>query len=365
MLDIAANSGVIGLLCFIGLIAVSVLQLRRTPESAESELAESHLRPTQRSDVISPRAATAIVASMLLVVGWIAGTENSLHWHVIVAGILAASLAPLFTKTLTQCDRGFCCTTVSVVAALLIHLLAAGGIGMPAILLLLLVFVTTSHTDHGISETSDSNRVPFGVSILLVTAFAACVQTSLVPVISSTTHIADGDFASISAGQIDDAKASYIRAAEADPLSPEPLLRLSHLSFSLWEQTDETTYFEHGVDFAIDAAKASPYSGIPYFLLGKRFRQRYHRTHNPDDARASYHALQKSLEAYPTQPFWNAEYALVLNDTKDFDAARQAARRTLTLDEINHRAGHLDRYLPEETVASIKRLADSTVNSRN
>ena len=60
---------------------------------------------------------------------------------------------------------------------------------------------------------------------------------------------------------------------------------------------------------------------------------------------------------YPTNPKWTAETAQALALAGDPLRAATAARRALELDEINRAAGHVDRYLPDDLLTDVQRIA--------
>ena len=67
--------------------------------------------------------------------------------------------------------------------------------------------------------------------------------------------------------------------------------------------------------------------------------------------------LQNTLATYPTNPTWTAETAQALALAGDSQEAATMARRALELEKINRDAGHVDRYLPDELLTDIKRIA--------
>jgi len=134
-------------------------------------------------------------------------------------------------------------------------------------------------------------------------------------------------------------------------------MRLSDLSFLFWEQTRDDDRFEEGVNFALEARTRNPNSGFYAYQIGRRFRQRFHRSRDAEHAQSAAEWLASALELYPTHPLWNAEWAIALNEAGRTAAAATAARRTLDLEKINQDAGHVDRFLPRPVLLQIQDLA--------
>ncbi|MFP6765252.1 MAG: hypothetical protein VB858_16610, partial [Planctomycetaceae bacterium] len=197
-----------------------------------------------------------------------------------------------------------------------------------------------------------------GLSVGFVVLFALCLQTSFLPVLQARAELQTGDYEVTLSSRFDRARSRYRQAAETDPFSPTPLMRLAGLSFDLWGQSRQDDDFMEGVKFALEAERRNPDSGIYKYRIGLRYRQRFQQTRNRDFAIEAAGWLEQALLSYPSQPLWNAEYTLALNEAGMTEQAGQAARKTLELESINRTAGHLDRFLPESVLAKVRELAD-------
>lgn len=371
LLDVMANAGVPGvlaLLLFGGVLLRNALFLLR---SRRQEVCVAPTKPdVSDPDVDYPSATTVVCAAAGIAAGWLFIAEASLDWKIVSTGLVAVVVcvgAAQFPSTGPgSSDTGVpCSAAMAALVALLVHLLAAGGIAMPAIsgcLLALAILAEPRRAEAPVKPAPDepasrSRVVALVLAVTFVAGFAACLQTAFVPVIRSTSELRSGDYEATEQSRFDLAVTRYSQAAQADPFSPAPLMRLSDVSFLLWEQTGKKEHFDEGVDFAREAAKRNPHSGFYAYQIGRRYRQRARMTDDGDAAESAVKWLAKALEAYPTHPLWNAEYTIALDEAGQNDEARRAARKTLELEAINQSAGHLDRFLPEPVLDEVTKIA--------
>ncbi len=266
--------------------------------------------------------------------------------------------------------------------ALLVHLLGAGGMEMPAIaqtLLLLLalasVLVQPAATqgerkkEKGKSEEKKGDkRTTFAVSLLsfalMAVLFVECLLTATGPVLNRRALVAAGDFAWMEQGDQHRAVTLYQRAAEHDPFSPEPAARLAELAFRRWQTstTASEADFQHVVDLSQIAIEKNPASANGYWTLGQRYLEKFHRRANPDDAAAAVEYLTQAAERYPHHAALRAELADALDKAGLKQQARREANRSRELDQINRREGHRDKYLPPRVVDLLNRIVRDAAN---
>ena len=105
------------------------------------------------------------------------------------------------------------------------------------------------------------------------------------------------------------------------------------------------------------AIQLDPYNSRLYRRLGEMELARFARTADPHDAAAACDALAKAVERYPNDSSLRARYATALVSAGRTAAARREAEEAIHLDEINRQRGHTDRYLPDATLLTLRRLA--------
>jgi hypothetical protein len=240
--------------------------------------------------------------------------------------------------------------------ALLVHLLGAGGIEMPAIVqtLLVLAVVGCAHGWRAWSARWGVVAVGGVGSLLLI----LCVLTGTRPVLTSRGLLDAGDAALLQDRNATAALRFYADAAEADPLNPEPPLRQAELMFQRWQADPQTNDqdFWRAVQFMRQAIERDPHSPFVYRRLGEWQMARHAVTGEPDSARAAARAFTAAVDRYPHLPALRAERALALDAAgKPQDAAAEA-RIALRLDEINRRRGHRDKELSPAIRVGLRRV---------
>jgi len=363
LFDVMASAGLPGLLALLFLVAVFARNLRALILTGQLKAATQASSGDGEQFGLPPSAAV-IATATAIVAGWQFAVEALLDPRILSTGLLAVLISLLSRPIQPATKPGISRIAVSAaVVSLLVHLLAAGGIAMPAICSCLFALMLLTETQPGLpapgktSQQTSGFRAP-AMAIALVTAFGLCLQTSFLPVLRARSEIQSGDHEVTLSSRLDRARSHYQLAAEADPFSPAALMRLSGLAFALWEQNGQDEDFTEGVQLALEASRRNPHSGIYQYQTGIRYRQRFEQTKNQDFAIEAASRLERALTSYPTHPLWNAEYTLALADAGLRDQARRAARKTLRLETINREAGHLDRFLPDSILKTVRELAE-------
>ena len=247
-------------------------------------------------------------------------------------------------------------------AALLVHLLGAGGIAMPAIaqtLLLLLALASLLAQPCGAEPgMRESPRWLFVIGCAMPALFIACLLTATGPVLNRRALVASGDFAWLKQGNSRRAATFYLKAVEHDPFSPEPANRLAEVSFRRWKTSAAPSEadFQDVVGLSEIAIAKDPFSANGYWTLGQRFLEKFSRTQDPQDAAAAEKRLAEAAERYPNHAAFHAEWADALDKAGRKQRAREEAKRSLDLDAVNRNEGHRDKYLPPQTVEMLDRI---------
>ncbi len=389
ILDVAANSGLVGILglaAFLAMLARLAWPLVK-PVNREVDSLRSHAGVSNDGSVESCRVAIAIAVVLTLTGEWL--FSSTVSWHVLNVGLLAIGLDLLLAiiqrKSNTVIDgTSLNCPPIAIVAALVtifVHLSAAGGIAMPAVAGMIFAIAAVLNVDSSATSpaagSDDSvteanpgvkavnvsfDLVPSGGRWLGTALFAGlasvgCAMSAFVPVTQSKLLLQIGDYEAVSGQPIRQVVSLYRSAAAADPLSPEPYIRLSQFHLHQWKQTRNQDFFDQSIEAAEKARSLSPHSSQIVHEIGYAWLVRANA--EPDNEQATAAAveeLQNALKMYPTQPTWTAEAAQAFSLAGKQIEAAKVADRALYLDELNRSAGHVDRYLPDKLLAEVKRL---------
>lgn len=401
VLDVAANAGVVGV---IGLLAVLAMiarlawklccQLQNSTTGVSIDGAGSGDSPETGA-----RGAITVAVVVTMAGAWL--FSGTVSWLVLCVGLLAIGIDFLITLVMKASPavwpvRGalWKVPSVAVVAAVIamfVHLSAAGGIAMPAVAGLLFALVAVLQVDCLQSECADQGGpdteggVPLsgdspadrtnrqadidgvagrwlGTALLAGLTAVGCTLTAFGPVIRATSLMQLGDYEAVNGQPLRQVVGLYRSAAEADSLSSEPHIRLSQFYLHHWLQSQDDDYFKQAIEHAGKARSISPDTPHITHEIGHAWLMRAIRSATTDGTAitAAVDELKNALEMYPTHPAWNAELAQALVMAGETAEAADVAQQALELDRLNRAAGHSDRYLPEEQLNEIRRIAEAS-----
>jgi tetratricopeptide (TPR) repeat protein len=196
------------------------------------------------------------------------------------------------------------------------------------------------------------------LSGLALTGFVLCYVTATKPVWSRTLAVQSGDAALTLDYNPKAAARWYEEAHEADPYSPEPLERLADLHFQNWRQRDADRDFEQAVDSLRKAIPLDPASHRIYGELGRMSFARAGRLSSSEDAKLAVEYFTEAAARYPSSAWLRAELALALEQAGQSEEAVRVATVALELDQISRKAGHVDKFLPEELVKKLEAMTE-------
>ena len=255
--------------------------------------------------------------------------------------------------------------------ALLVHLLGAGGIAMPAItqLLWLLWALRVACSESMVFERVEKSpsesasrgvkvgRLPAGVSALAAGGlFVLCWWTATMPEILCRTSLQIGD-AEWRRGQFAAANQRYLAASRADPYAIEPLERLADAAFQRWQATQAEHDFDESVTHQQAVMTRLPFASRPFRRLGQLWMARFERSHQEQHAARAVNAFAVAVEHYPHHAGLLSESAIASELAGLNEQAREMARRAVRQDDLNRSAGHSDKYLDDQTRRRVARLA--------
>ncbi len=244
----------------------------------------------------------------------------------------------------------------AILVGILVHLLAAGGIAMPAIVQL--VMLLSLPAVSAVVEESTTTR-KLGLAMALVCALLAVLTTSygLSPVIAREYQVAEGDF-QMGQGAINKAERSYRQAMDSDSLSPLPCERLASLTHGKWSRSRADSDFERCIEFRKTAIDRNPGHAGGWRSLGETWQSKFVATGDKQDATFAANAFAEAAARHPTHAEILAEWAIMLDAAGNHTAAVEQAERALALEEINLRFGHIDKQLPATLLEKTRKLRE-------
>lgn len=336
VLDVWANGG---LLALIGLAGICGAGLRPIWRPAQSE-SSSPAGGLSWADGILAGAVLGHVAVLA------SGSSSDETIVLLLAG---------WVGVVATCGVFFGCELPPLVfaaafASLVVHLLGAGGIGMPGVLQLLLWLMVAGRTGDapGRWQITATSRWPVaGLGLAGLGLYFGCWFTGLTPVIAARAAIADAEYELSDERRPAQAEQAYRRAAQADPWSSRPFEALAHLAFQTWQASTDAgrETFERSLAWQRQAISRNPRNSGLYRTLGQMYLALFAQTGEATDASQAAEALTRAATLYPNSAQLQADRAEALWKSGQAAQAREAAQRARELDAINERAGHIDKQL--------------------
>jgi len=234
-----------------------------------------------------------------------------------------------------------------------VHLLGAGGGGMPAVLLwgLILLAMSVAEREPTMPCNSGDQGLRRAASVIPTVAAGLVIVLIWRPDAACQELIADGDRA-IGHRGLRTADGLYVAAADRDPWNPVPRVRSGELRRqSARGLQSETLDINEMIASAIlsyeTAIQSDPNNGDWRSAIGRCWFDRFQSSEESDHATNAAHWFQLASTMYPTNSAWAADWAEAAQAAGQADDARRAAEIALTQDDINRRLGHVERWLPE------------------
>jgi hypothetical protein len=268
--------------------------------------------------------------------------------------------------------------------ALLVHLVGAGGIGMPAVTEVLLLSAMLAVPPGGAilrgpelpntpdDRIRDSTLIDYefeprlgalvfgGLGIAL---YMACWFTGLMPIVTVRSKLESAREALFERGRPSQAERDFRFAVEFDPWSPTACERLSEMTLQNWlaAEGDRSEIFERCVKWQRIAIERDPRNPAGYRFLGEIYMAKAIGEQDSAAAALAVEAFERAAARYRNHAVLQSQLAEALWKAGKTPAARDAARSARDLNQINERAGHTDKRLPE----SRRRLMDEILTDSN
>lgn len=394
ILDVWSNAGLLGLAGLAGICFAMLRPLWRRPPGAAGPSPETaHWNRWILFGgglaclcVVGPDFENDELLSLLslLLLGWL---------------LVAWLCHPLFVREPTAI------VFASAGIVLLVHLLGAGGMGMPAIsqtLLLLAALASIREAECARAAAEDTGPLPpanspqpllgdppgrlapqqsiggrscppdalwpaAAIGLLAVALSAGCWLTGLSPVLTARAWIASGQHALLDLRRSANAERDFLRAAAADRWSAEPAGMLSQLYYqrAFASTADRDAELGRSLEWQQEAIARNPRLAGEHRLLGELYLSIFTQSRRMSDASSAADAFQQAISLYPHHALTQSELAEALWKCGRTEEARLAAQQAQLLDSVNEQAGHIDKRLPpdrRELMARILHAAESNPN---
>lgn len=254
-------------------------------------------------------------------------------------------------------SRGLSQATLAAGVALAVHLLGAGGIGMPGVSQMLVALLALSLAPAiPCRESGRRSGILLAGSVFSI-MLIGLVATALLPVWKCRWLLRHGHAAGMVAGpnKGDAAMTFYRQAGDVDPWSPEPWQQQFEWSMAGGIQSNES--FEIAVKQLHEVMNRDPVNFWAPRTLGTIWHQKWRMTGDLEDARQAVKWLSQARERYPTNSGIQAELALAYDSAREVADAANVAAAALAQDDVYHRYGHVDRYLSNSIRERLQILA--------
>ncbi|MEZ6126346.1 MAG: O-antigen ligase family protein [Planctomycetaceae bacterium] len=386
-LDAWCSGGLLGMLAIL-LLAFHLMRSILSSKSLEKKFEEdaSDSGNLHRRDMLAAVVGGLSMAACLhVLIRWLNGGEvldstatdlfDSVNLMLLIPATSAVAVPVLLPLAISRE------TVIAAVTVLVVHLLGAGGLQIPALglvlFLLLAEAVRSPHRTSGAADSAPSRlRSCLSAGLWLLPAVAAfCFGVK--PVISAAAHTATAEVFR-DRQQPERAVAEFQAAIEADPLSVTSRQRKMELLTYVWQEISRDTArgpgdggendqrsaqaFEDALQ-ACDEMVASDRRVISGYLFRSRLRQeRWVRCAEESPERtelktAASEDMETVLRYYPGNATLWMQCAQMYSVFGEDDPTAMAADRALQIDEINRQWGHSDRYLSDSQRAELIRIA--------
>jgi len=243
------------------------------------------------------------------------------------------------------------------VAAMLIVLLASGGIGFPSVAasLWVLLALGLNSADAGVTQPGRAPRrlgpvgvlAGLGAGVVLAVAFYVSAYR---PVLACRGAIEQAR------EHPQRAKELLHEAAEADPLDPEPWAKLANLTLAEWRQTrDPDTLAEFETYCEKELARA-PNDSALWSEVGDWYLEVHGHTKERRELDRATACYRKAVGLYPNSAIGRAKLALAYLAAEDDPQFAEQATEALHLDEITpHADKKLDPAIRDKLANALSR----------
>jgi len=258
----------------------------------------------------------------------------------------------------------------AAVVALGVHLLGAGGLGMPGVMQMGFAWIAAA-TETTAARAGENRRLARATAAAAVVAGLFVASAVWRPVMAAQQALTRGDDA-VQHSDLASAVASYELSSTSDRWNPAAPGRLAELEFERFRKLDpsspntctaESESFREALLHLEEAHRRDPLSVIWTRRTAELWLALSNRSHDPAHATRAAELFRTAVERYPT----NAELLALLSDAcdraGDRAAAADAARRAVRQDDLNQQWGHVERVLPAAARQRLERRTSTPSSS--
>ncbi len=353
-LDVWANGGMISLIGLLGISCFVLFWLFKrifSKEQIGNTNNKDNSSQNSEIEISSFRLFLTVFSFHLIAFIILIFLQAIMDTRILVVGLLSASIAFIIHSHSIRISVSHP-VILAGICAILIHLLGAGGIEMPAIIGIIFLLFNFYQVDDNQQTPSEPSKNMFLISALGL-LFLLGLMTGFLPVMNSTRLLEAGDNEIQTRNNYRKAEKMYREAGNQDTLSPAPFNRLSQLYYQQWIQGKKESFelIDKSIQSLKTAIKKNPLDSKGYHLAGIRYRERFETSNSVEDLKLSEEYLEKAILRYPTEIQILVDLVRTCQLDKDQETqknSRKYATKALNLDKINHDKGHVDKYLTEE-----------------
>jgi tetratricopeptide (TPR) repeat protein len=380
LIDLWASGGLLALLAWVGILGLVGREWTRSylapdrdhPESAPAVPASR--ASGQSAEVAGPPAGilpSVLCGAILALLGLFGHSvlhDRDIAWEL----LLFAGAIPALDRLLPPGPldpRLIRSVSIWGIVAVTVHLLGAGGIEMPGIVMILLLLIAlVARIDPRLAgapvRESTSRRRSRGVGIgyvaVGIVAGWGCFQTATSPVTQRTSLIDEAYFRLSQAGDPSRVRPLIREATARDPWAAEPWRQLAELEFSIWRHDPRESFaFDRALDALRAAEQRDPWSGRDARFRGEMAQARFELSHERKWGEAALEAFEQANERIPYHERILFRIALLAEELDLPEKAREAAKKTIEIDEISRRNGHWEKMLDDPERDRLNRILES------
>ena len=360
LLDVWASSGLPALLAIMAAFAFALWNaFRPSQDPRPADLQEAPPLPAP-SSLTLVWLSGGVAWLLVLLIGdlEIFAVDGLSRWLVLGLGW---SLGTILLFPLRRQTTPAAWQTAAAACAIIVNLLAAGGIAMPPVAIVLWVLLALAQNlredqPGGKLRARNGRWTPFYFALLLAALLGTFAGT-VVPHWRSRQAIEQG-LAALDARRrdVDSARQSYLRSANLDPLSSEPWILLADLELRDWLARQDTPLGNvwTKVATALDQAVTPPRSRRQLRVYRQRAQITRMLLNHPALTSAQLRkelrqdllrTSARAVEIYPNNAPLRADLADAAAEAGDFDLAARQAEQALRL---HGQTPHLDKQLPAD-----------------
>lgn len=353
LLEIWSTSGTPAVLALLAIFIAAAVELQRVDHSEATAVKGKASSPFGANTPTSVGVYAVVVGAMGgFALAFLVGLFSmvTLPLELMMFGLTTIVVAAIAARR--WIERGTLPRAVPLVAlaALLVNLLAAGGIGFAGVAgslwLLLGIALCLRRSGQPVSERS---RPMAAVLLAAAIAVAAlCHFCAYLPVLRCRMLLAQAEADPAQAEQ------ALRAAATADPLADEPWKNLAALAMNRWTHEGDLRWLRLWKDAQAEILRRRPQSSAAWHQAADGFFEIYRQSHRAGELTRAIDHYRRAVELYPNQALGRAHLAQALSAAGRSDEARREAADALRLHRLTP---HADQKLPEGTLAEIDAMA--------